>query len=82
MSKRDEKFWELNRQFEALHERFKFWNGFSFGMVIAMFLTIGDARRYFVALGFWLFGTIFSAIYQHKSGKALKEMDKLVKEGK
>ena len=82
MLERDEKFWELNRQIEALHERFKFWNGFSFGVVVAMFLTIGDAKRYFIALACWLVGTIFSGVYQHKASKTLKDMEKLVEGGK
>ena len=78
MTQKDLEFLEANKKFNALEEKFKFWNGFSFGAVVAMFLTIGDAKRYFIALACWLVGTIFSGVYLHKASKTLKDMEDLI----
>ena len=78
MTQKDLEFLDKTRKFDEIHSEFKFWNGTQFGIVIAMLLTIGDIKRYCIALGFWLVATTFAAIYQHKSRKVLKEMGKLV----
>lgn len=81
MKKKDLSFYEYSRKFDDLHAKFKFWNGCSFGLVVALFLNLNDTKRYLIAFGCWLFTTIVAGIYQYKSGKVLKEMDKLVDKG-
>lgn len=81
MSKRDEQFFELDRQFNRNSEKFMWWNGAEFGTFLGQFATL------FTPVYWWLFGAFwvefaFACYYQRKNKKILAEMDKLVEGGK
>ena len=67
----------LEKKFTQYGEKFKFWNGMEFGIIIAMILTIPDTTRYLIAVGCWLIATVFAAIYLHKTKKIIEEMEKI-----
>lgn len=67
----------LEKKFNKYGEKFKFWNGMQFGIIIAMILTITDNTRYLIAVGCWLIVTVFAAIYLYKIKKIIKEMEKI-----
>lgn len=80
MSKRDEQFFELDRQFNRNNEKFMWWNGAEFGTLLGQFATL------FTPVYWWLFGAfwvefVFACYYQRKNKKILAEMDKLVEGG-
>ena len=81
MTKRQEKFWKLSRQFDNYHGKTMWWNGAEFGTLLGALATL------FTDVYWWLFGAFcvefgFVYYYQHKNKKILKEMEKLAQEGK
>lgn len=81
MTERQEKFWELSKQFDRYEKKFMWWNGAEFGTLLGMLATL------FTHVYWWLFGAFwvefaFACYYQRKNKKILAEMDKLVEGGK
>ena len=80
MSKRDEKFWELNRQFDSNEEKFMWLNGAEFGTLIGCIATLFTPVYWWLFCAFWV-EFLGASYYQHKNKKILAEMDKLLKGG-
>ena len=76
---RDEKFFELDREFSRNHAKFAWWNGAEFGTILGMILTL-----FIKAVCYWfLFAAFcvefgFAWYYQRCDKKILAEMENLM----
>ena len=81
MTERQEKFWELSKQFDRYEEKFMWWNGAEFGTLLGMLATLFTHVYWWLFCAFWV-EFAFAYYYTRKNKKILKEMDKLVEGGK
>lgn len=79
----NEKFFELNREFDHNHAKFNWWNGAEFGTILGGIVCVFVSPiHYWILFAAFCVEFGFACYYQRKNKKILAEMDKLVKEGK
>lgn len=73
--KRLEQFWDIEREFNAFHEKFEWWNGAEFGTLIGMIVTLFTKNGYWWLFGAWVVETVFAWRYMRKSREVLAKME-------
>ena len=83
MSKRDEQFFELSREFDRIHAKFNWWNGAEFGTILGGIVCVFVSPiHYWILFAAFCVEFGFALHYQRKGKKILNKMEELTKQDK